>query len=310
MNRPIFMLKNFVRGLWISAFLVSVVQADLKVVASIPDLGVMAESIGGEKVEVITLATGREDLHAVPVRPSFLPKLNRADILLSLGLDAEHAWLPALVREARNPKVVPGGKGWVEVSAGMDVLAIPEMLDRSEGDQHPEGNPHINIGPQSGIPMAENIARAFREHDPQNAAYFNSRLDEYRIVLKALALELREKGQPLRGLKAVSYHPDIAYLAEFYGISEAGSLEPKPGVQPSTGHLARLAAKARTSGVELVLYNQSQNPKLPRKFASDAGAVAVELANMVGAKSGIRSWEDLQRYNLGALLAALEDIRK
>ncbi len=292
------------------SLLAGMALADLRVVASIPDLGVMAERIGGDKVEVISLASGREDLHAVPVRPSFLPKLNRADIVLSLGLDAEHAWLPALAREARNRDILPGRKGWVEVHSGIEVLDKPEVLDRREGDQHPQGNSHFNIGPQSGVTVAENIARAFIAHDPDNAAYFENRLAEYRLQLENLVSELQEAGKPLQGLKVVSYHPDVIYLTEFYGMTEIGSLEPKPGVQPTSRHLARLAEEAMASNVRLVLFNQAQNPKLPGKFAADITANTVQLANMVGAKPGIHTWEDLQRYNLQALLDALNGNRK
>jgi ABC-type Zn uptake system ZnuABC Zn-binding protein ZnuA len=280
--------------------------AELNVVASIPDLADMGRIIGGDSVRVVSLTTGREDLHAVPVRPSFIPKINRADILLNLGLDAEHAWLPALAADARNRRVMEGGKGWVEVGQGISVLETPEKWDRAEGHQHPLGNPHFNVGPQCGRAMAKNIASAFIEHDPGNETKYRENLHRYVQELTELKAELLEKGATLKGQTVISYHPDVAYLCAFYGMQKIGSIEPKPGVQPTSRHMAYLADLVRTRGVRLIIYNQTQNPRLPENLAERSGAKAVQFANAVGAKPQINSWIDLQRYNLNALLGRLE----
>lgn len=279
--------------------------AKLNVVASIPDLADMARVIGGDLVHVTSLTTGREDLHAVPVRPSFIPKINRADILLNLGLDAEHAWLPAIAGDARNRGVMEGGEGWVEVGHGVEILEKPEKWDRSEGHQHPLGNPHFNVGPQCGEVMADNIARAFIRHDPGNETVYRKNLAQYLERLSALETELREKGAPLNGQKVIAYHPDVAYLCEFYGMEKVGSIEPKPGIQPSAGHIARLVDLIRRHNVRLIIYNQAQNPRLPERLAQKTGARAVQFANAVGAKPGIDTWIDLQRHNLRVLLENL-----
>lgn len=279
--------------------------ARLNVVASIPDLADMAREIGGDRVRVTTLATGREDLHAVPVRPSFIPKINRADLLLCLGLDAEHAWLPALAKDARNRDVMEGGKGWIEVGKGITILEKPEKWDRSEGHQHPLGNPHFNVGPQCGTVMARNIADAFIDNDPANADLYRNNLERYFAELAALETELREKGAPLNGQKIIAHHPDVVYLCEFYGMEKVGAIEPKPGVQPNARHLAELADLIKAEGVQLILYNQAQNPSISEGLAEKSGARAVRFANAVGAMPEIKSWIDLQRYNLNALLEGL-----
>jgi len=284
--------------------------AKLNVVASIPDLGDMAREIGGERVRVDVLATGREDFHAVPARPSYLPRLNRADLLLNLGLDAEHAWLPALAAEARNAKIREGGPGWVETYPGIRVLDVPARLDRSEGEQHPRGNPHYNVGPDNGKPMARNIAEAFAKADPDGAGYYAARRDAYLARLEKLEDELRARGAPLRGLHIVSHHPDVSYLAAFYGMVVEGSIEPKPGVTPSAGSLQTLTNAARGRGVRLVLHNQAQNPRLPEKVAAEIGATRVEFLNMASAEGEARTWIGLQRENLRRLLAAFEAANK
>jgi zinc/manganese transport system substrate-binding protein len=280
-------------------------QTKLRVVASVPDLADIAREIGGDRVNVITLATGREDLHAVPVRPSFLPKLNKADILLCLGLDAEHAWLPAIAAEARNPRIREDGPGWIDCSKGIGVLGKPVKLDRSEGEQHPQGNPHYNIGPQCGTTIAENIYKAFLGVMPDQRSYFQKNKDTYIKKVDSLVLTLREKGKALENVVVIEYHPDLVYLTTFYKMKEVGSIEPKAGIAPTTGHLKRLSEKAKTDGVQLIIYNQSQNPEIPVKLASETGCSAVQIANAVNAQESIRTWIDLQIFNCNQLLNAL-----
>jgi len=277
----------------------------LEVVASVPDLADMARQIGGDAVNVISLATGREDLHAVPARPSFLPKLNKADLLLTLGLDAEHAWLPALAEEARNPKIRQDGSGWIDCSKGIDVLGKPQKLDRSEGEQHPEGNPHYSIGPQCGVTVATNIEKAFSEALPSKAEYFAQNAQTYKARIESLVMDLKTQGNALRGVAIIEYHPDVVYLSAFYGMKTIGSIEPKAGVPPTAGHLKTLEQTARENNVNIIVYNQSQNPKIPQKLAMSIGCKAVQIANAVGAQPQITTWIELQRYNLEVLLEEL-----
>jgi zinc/manganese transport system substrate-binding protein len=280
-------------------------KSQLNVVASVPDLADMARNIGGDAVTVISLSTGKEDLHAVPARPGFLPKLNKADLLFTLGLDAEHAWLPSLANEARNPKVRENGPGWVNCYTGIVPLDVPVTLDRSEGEQHPQGNPHYNIGPQCGIVMATNIEKALAAALPSSAAFFEKNGSTYRRQLEELTTGLKEKGTPLSGITIIEYHPDMAYLADFYDMKIIGSIEPKAGVPPTAGHLRELEQQAKESSVRLVIYNQSQNPKMPKKLAAAIGCKAVQIANAVGAQPEITTWIKLQRFNLQQLLNGL-----
>jgi len=276
--------------------------AEVKIVASIPDLGVMADRVGGERIKLTVLASGREDLHGVPARPSFIPKLHKADLLLTLGLDAEHAWLPALAAEARNISIMEDREGWIEVYEGVELLDVPEVISRAEGEQHAEGNPHINIGPQNGRIMAENIAYALMDFDPEGSDYYDDNLTEYCAELDAFAASIKSRGSSLAGQKVISYHADISYLAKFYGMEVIGTLEPKPGIEPTARHLARLAKEAKAKGVSLVIYNQAQPSNLPHKFAQRIDAVSVKIGNMVGAISEVDNWQKRQQYNLDQLL--------
>jgi zinc/manganese transport system substrate-binding protein len=280
-------------------------EKKLEVVASVPDLADMAKQIGGDAVHVVTLATGREDLHSVPARPSFIPKLNKADVLLTLGLGAEHAWLPSIAAESRNPKIREDGPGWIDCYKGIAVLGVPQKLDRSEGEQHPDGNPHYNIGPQCGKIMASNIERAFSTAMPSMAAYFHQRAEDYRKVINELTVKLQQDGSRFQGISVIEYHPDIAYFADFYGLKIIGSIEPKAGVAPTANHLKSLENKANDTNVKCIIYNQSQNNRIPEKLAHSLNCKTVQIANAVGAQPEITTWVELQQYNFRQLKNAL-----
>ncbi len=188
-------------------------KKQLRVVASIPDLAWMAKRIGGDNVTVISLSTGKEDLHAVPVKPSFLPKLYRADLLITLGLDAEHAWLPALTRESRNSKIMPGQPNWINCSEGIDPLDVPKSITRLEGEQHPLGNPHINLSPQNGIVLSSNIFSALNRNLPEQASTnLKQNLFSLQVEISNCISNCRKKGSRFVGEK-------IDFLSCGYGLS-------------------------------------------------------------------------------------------
>ena len=274
----------------------------LNVVATIPDIGDMLREIGGDKVKLTVLATGKEDLHAVPVRPSFLPKLNRAKLLFVLGLDAEHAWLPALVRDARNRNIAKGQKGWIDVSKGIEPLNVPKVISRAEGEQHPLGNPHVNLSPSNGFQMAENIFNALVEADPKNKEAYVKNYDQYVAKLRDLVKRHVEARKELHGKYMVSYHEDVNYMCHFYEMKFLGTLEPKPGVPPTASHVAKVTQESKAKGVNYIAYNPAQSKKLPLALAEQTGAPVVELAHMVGAINGVDSWIKMMDYNLNQLL--------
>lgn len=279
----------------------------LNVVTSIPDIADMVRQIGGDQVKVTSLATGREDLHSVPLRPSFLPLLNRADLLITLGLDAEHAWLPALAEQARNPSITEGQTGWISLNEGITVLNVPEKLSRTEGEQHPDGNPHFNIGPMAGVTMAENICRALSEKNGEQSHLYHENCALYLAKLNALTDSLMERGAPLKGKKIIAYHADLAYICAFYGMEQVETIEPKPGIAPTAGHIKKVETIGKSSGVDLIIHNQSQSGKLPAKIGSSIDAPVVKIANAVGADKSISNWIELQEYNLNQLLEALNE---
>ncbi|MBN1984492.1 MAG: zinc ABC transporter substrate-binding protein [Chitinivibrionales bacterium] len=286
----------------------TVLMAQLKVITSIPDIADIATHIGGEKVSVFSLAQGSEDVHLIRARSSFLPKLNRADMVLSLGLAAEERWLPNIVNASRNDRIKKGNPGWIEVYTGLDILEKPQDTTQLTDTRitHRQGNPHYNSGPYTGKIIAENIFRAFSAADGKNSPYYKVNLENYVASITAKEHELLAKAALLKGVHVISYHADLAYFCNFYGMTVTGCIEPKPGLPPNPGHIAELIEKGHDEKVMLVLYHQAQNPRLPEKVAAQIGAQTVCFANMVKSRPSINSFIDLQEFNLNLMLDALK----
>src|SRR2546422_5292930 len=179
-------------------------DAKLRVVATIPDLADMARNIGGDLLEIKSLATGVEDIHAVPMKPSFATLLNRADVLLLMGLEVEHAFLPALLDAARNPKILPNTPGYIDCSVYITPLEVPTRIDRALGDQHPRGNPHINLDPVLGKAMARAVSDGLARNYPEHEATFKTNLAAYLQTLDAAIARWQREAAPLRGVKFIS----------------------------------------------------------------------------------------------------------
>src|SRR5215831_15260380 len=175
-------------------------DAKIRVVATIPDLADMARNIGGDLLDIKSLATGVEDIHAVPMKPSFATLLNRADILLLVGLDVEHAFLPGLLEAARNPKILPLTPGYIDCSVYVTPLEVPTRLDRALGDVHPMGNPHINLDPVAGKAMAQAIADGLTRNYPEHEATFRKNLATYLQTLDTAIARWQREAAPLRGV--------------------------------------------------------------------------------------------------------------
>lgn len=281
--------------------------AKVRVVTSIPDIADIAKNIGRDSIGVYSLARGTEDMHKVRAKSEFLPILNKADLVMSLGLLAEKQWLPNLVKSSRNRKIHPDEKGWIEVYNGLEILEAPtDAKSKALAGHHEKGNPHYNNSPQAGKIMARNIYKALVNVDPAGESYYKKNLTIYLKKLTLMEKKLKELGVKLQGISVVSYHADLSYFCDFYGMNITGTLEVKPGVSPNTKHLAWLTAKSKEDKVALVLYHQAQNPRLPKSFAKKIGAKPICFANMVRSRPEIRNYLQLQLYNLNLMTEALK----
>ena len=197
----------------------------IRVIVTTPDLADITKQIGKELVDVESLTKGVEFMHAVPVRPSFVPKLNRAQILVEMGLDLEVSWLPALLEVASNSKIMAGQSGNIDCSNGIAVLETPRTVDRSEGDVHPKGNPHYNLDPLNGKIIARNIADGLARNFPQHKPVFEKNLGAYVAELDKAIARWQSLAAPLKGVKMVAYHQDWTYFASRFGLQQIGSIE-------------------------------------------------------------------------------------
>ncbi|HWO42628.1 MAG TPA: metal ABC transporter substrate-binding protein [Candidatus Eisenbacteria bacterium] len=275
----------------------------IRIVTTVPDLADMAQQIGKPLVQVESLTTGVEFMHAVPVKPSFVPKLNRADLLVVMGLDLESAWLPALLEVASNPKILPGQAAYVDCSVGISVVEVPRGLDRGEGDVHPKGNPHYNLDPLNGKIMARNIADGLSRNFPQHRAAFEANLKTYLAELDRAIARWLAVAEPLKGLKFVSYHNDWTYFANRFGLRQVGTIEVKPGIEPTATHLVQLVEKVRQEKVPVIIYGP-QSDRYPRQLANQTGATVLRLQQIAGGSAETKTYVGFIDHNIKALLAA------
>ncbi len=264
-------------GIFIVFFLATSLPCqELRVVTTQPDLAFLAETIGGDDVDAYSLTKGTEDLHLLGTRPSMLVRLSRADALIELGLDAEHAWLPALLQRARNRRIRPGGPGFLNCSARIRVLRKPKGRTRGSGpDLHPRGNPHYNLDPENVRLMARLIRDHFARLNPSGAARYKKSCAGFEKRLDARMKAWNEKLRPLRGAAFIEHHDAWTYFAHRFGLRIVARLEPAPGLAPTPSHLARVIGIGRREHVGLVV-------------ARPANAdVAEKVARAIGGKTAI-----------------------
>jgi len=280
--------------------------AALRVVASLPDVADMTRQIGGDRVSVETIAQGSQDPHKVPVKPSFVTKLNRADALVVQGLGLEHAFLPALLEVANNPKLLASGPAYIDASLYIQPLAVPTSQNRSQGELHPLGNPHFNLDPVRGKLMAKAIAEGLARVDPAGAASYQAGLQRYTALLDAKIAEWQQRAAPLRGVKVVSYHEDLVYLADRFGLELVGTIETKPGVPATPRHLEELVDRMQREGVKLVIREVAYELPLAQTVAEKTGARVVTISTLAGGLPGTRTYVESIDANLEALLQAAQ----
>ncbi|HVS19427.1 MAG TPA: metal ABC transporter substrate-binding protein [Planctomycetota bacterium] len=262
----------------------------LRVVATIPDLADITTEVGGERVEVSTIAKGKENLHFVLARPSHLVALSKADALVQVGLSMEMGFIPGLLESCGNPKVQPGGVGFINCSDGWHAIGVPEVLTRQGGDLHPQGNPHMNIDPRGGRHFALRICEGLARVAPQWKGEFEVRRDAYLAKLARAEARWAEIGSHWKGRKLVEYHQEYNYLVELYGLELVANLESKPGIPPTPNHLAGVIEAMKREGCDVIVSALWSRNDYVVRVAEATGARVVELPNMCGGIPGTQTW--------------------
>jgi zinc/manganese transport system substrate-binding protein len=280
-------------------------DAKLRVVASTPDVADIARQIGGDRVAVETIAEGTQDPHKVPVKPSFVTKLNRADALVVQGLGLEHAFIPALLEAARNDRIMPGAVAYIDASLYVAPLEVPTSQNRTQGELHPLGNPHFNLDPEQAKPMARAIAEGLERVDPAGAATYRDGLARFTALLERKIAEWQKLAAPLRGLKVVSYHQDLIYLATRYGLQLVGTIEVKPGIPATPAHLEDLLTTMQREKVKVIVREISYDPGMAQSLAERTGASVAMISAMAGGLGQPGYLESIEA-DLRALVAAAQ----
>jgi zinc/manganese transport system substrate-binding protein len=269
-------------------------ERPLRVVTTIETFADLARRVGGDKVVVEPLSHGYQDPHFVEPKPNLMVVLNRADILIRVGLDLEIGWLPPLVQGSRNDRIQAGQAGDVDCSTFIDILDIPATrVTRAMGDIHPLGNPHYWIPPVNAVKIARGIAERFKERSPKNATYFDGQFQKFVAEVKSRAPAWDRKGKPLAGLKVVTYHKSWTYVSRWLKMEEVGYIENKPGIPPSPSHLAELIELMRESGARAILVEDFYNRSIAEDVAEKANAKVLPMPSDVGAKPKIKTYFDL-----------------
>ena len=280
-------------------------QAKVRVVTSIETFADLARKVGGDRVDVQPLSHGYTDPHFVQAKPSLVIALNRADLLVHVGLELEIGWLPPLVLGARNEKIQPGGPGNLDISVGIPVLDVPaQRVDRSLGDIHPQGNPHYWVAPDNAAIAARESAERLSQIDSGGKVTYDANLAAFLAELQKRKLGWDQEIAGLRGIKVVTYHKSWSYVSKWLGLEEMGYVENKPGIPPSPSHIAQLIGEMRRDHVKIVMMESFYPRSTVDLVADKSSAKTVVLPSDVGASDQTKDYFALVDQVVKQLAAA------
>lgn len=258
----------------------------VNVVTTYPYLAKVAEKIGGSEVKVSALASPRMDPHFIVPKPSLIPRLSRADLLIINGAGLESGWLPPLLKRANNARINPGSRGYADASRAVHLIDKPRSVSRAYGDVHPEGNPHIALDPHNIIPIAKLIAAKLAAVDPAHKALYQKNLSAFLGQWRGFVKGFDRQMQRCRGMKVVQYHELYNYLLKRYGVKSLTTIEPLPGISPSSRHTMEVIRIIGAEKVRTILQDPYHEKKTARFISKKTGARVVILPQDVGAVSG------------------------
>jgi zinc/manganese transport system substrate-binding protein len=257
--------------------------AELRVFSCEPEWTSLVTELAGDHARVFSATTAQQDPHYIQARPSLIAQMRRADLVVCTGAELEIGWLPVLMARGGNPKVKPGTDGYFEASAFVPMLEVPQRLDRSEGDVHAKGNPHIQLDPRNIARIAPALSERLAKVDPANAEDYRKRLEDFSRRWQSAMQRWEKEAEPLRGMPIVVHHKSWAYLNQWLGLQEIGTLEPKPGVPPSSSHLAELLETLKATPARAVIRAPYQDPRASEWLSKQVpGLVMIEMPFTVG----------------------------
>jgi ABC-type Zn uptake system ZnuABC Zn-binding protein ZnuA len=283
-------------------------DSKIRIMTATTDLASLAQEVGGDKVDVESIARGYQDPHFVDPKPSFLLKLSKAELLIVVGLELEIGWLPPLITQSSNPRIQVGAPGYLDASRFAKILEIPTgQVTRAEGDVHPLGNPHYWLDPDNGLRIAKGIQTKLSEMRPNDSAYFAQRYDSFEQRLKQSDQQWQAQMKPYAGRKVVTYHRSWPNFAEHFGLNVVGYVEPRPGIPPSPQHTVELIGQMKRDGVKIIMVEPYFDLKTPNSIARETGGQVVVLMPSVGGEKEITDYFKLFDYDIAKLKKAFDE---
>ncbi len=280
----------------------------IKIVAATSDLASLAQEVGGDRVEVDSIARGYQDPHFVEAKPSFLLKLRQADLLITVGLQLEIGWLPPLINQSGNPRIQVDSAGYFDASQFAEILEKPTgVVTRAMGDVHPFGNPHYWLDPENGRRVAKGIADKLSEMRSSDAAYFNQRFESFSQRLTETEKKWDAEMLPYRGRKVITYHRSWPNFLKRFGLVSMGEIEPRPGIPPTPSHTLELINMMKRENVKIILVEPYFDLKTPNSIARETGAKVVVMPPSVGGEKEITDYFKLFDYDLALLTKAFQE---
>lgn len=281
-------------------------HADLKIFATVPEWGALAQALGGDKVKVYIATTGLQDPHRIQARPSLIANARSSNLVVATGAGLEDGWLPVIQRESNNPAILNGKPGFFEATAYVRMLDIPAVVDRTMGDVHAAGNPHIQTDPRNILLVARALSSRLEQLDPENAAYYRSQAEQFQKTWQANLARWQKEAAPLRGIKVWVQHDGYPYMNAWLGLHQVGVLEPRPGVEPSSRQLAEVLQRQQTVQARMVIASAYMNDAPSTWLSEKANIPVVVLPFTVGGNEQVKSLTALYDDTVQRLLAALK----
>jgi zinc/manganese transport system substrate-binding protein len=293
-------------GLFLAALPACPALAALNVFACEPEWGALARELGGDKVSVFSATTAFQDAHRIEARPSLIARARNADLMICSGSELEIGWVPLLLSQSGNARIQPGSPGYLEASQFVAKIEIPRVVDRSLGDIHPAGNPHIHTDPRNIARVAEVLAQRLAQLDPADADAFKSRAESFKARWQSAIRRWESDGARLKEVPVVVYHRDFSYFIRWMGMREAGSLEPKPGIPPTPAHLADLVEQMKRAPAKVIVYSPYNDPRAAQFLSERTGIPAAIMPFTVGGTEKAKDLFGLFDDTVARLLAAVK----
>jgi zinc/manganese transport system substrate-binding protein len=284
-------------------------QGKLNVIGTTEDLAAIAQEVGGDRITIDSLAKGYQDPHFVEAKPSFILKLQKADLLIVVGRELEIGWLPPLIQQSRNAKIQAGADGYLDASVHAKILDIPTgQITRAMGDVHPSGNPHYWLDPENGKIIARDIVAKLSQYRPNDKAYFDQRLADFTSRVNDGVKRWQAAMAPFKGVKVVTYHRSYPNFVDRFGLEVVGYVEPRPGIPPSPGHTLDLIQEMKRQDIKVILMEPYFDQKTPNSIASQTGAKVLVVPPSVGGEKSVTDYIKLFDFDVNMLVTALKDV--